>query len=41
MVLRVRRQRSLYPGADRTGEGEFSFSSMDLLEVMDAFNAMK
>ncbi len=41
MVLKVRRERSLYPGAEKTGEGEFSFSSMDFLEVMDAFNAMK
>jgi len=41
MVLKVRRERDLYPGAERTGEGEFTFSSMDFLEVMDAFNAMK
>lgn len=41
MVLKVRRERSLYPGAEKTGEGEFTFTSMDLLQVMDAFNAMK
>lgn len=41
MVLKVRRERSLYPGAEKTGEGEFSFSSPDFLEVMNAFNAMK
>jgi D-aminopeptidase len=41
MVLKVRRERDLYPGAEKTGEGEFTFTSSDLLEVMDAFNAMK
>lgn len=41
MVLKVRRERTPYPGAEKTGEGEFSFSSMDFLEVMDAFNQMK
>ena len=41
MVLKVRRERAPYPGAERTGEGEFTFTSMDFLEVMDAFNAMK
>jgi D-amino peptidase len=41
MVLKVRRERDLYPGAERTAEGESTFTSSDLLEVMDAFNAMK
>jgi D-amino peptidase len=41
MVLKVRREGSLYPGAQRTGEGELTFASDDFLEVMDAFNAMK
>lgn len=41
MVLKVRRERSLYPGAQRIGEGVLTFSSDDFLEVMDAFNAMK
>ena len=41
MVLKVRREKTPYPGAEKTGEGEFTFISMDFLEVMDAFNAMK
>lgn len=41
MVLKVRRERTPYPGAERTGEGEFTFTSTDFLEVIDAFNAMK
>ncbi|NNM06244.1 MAG: M55 family metallopeptidase [Gemmatimonadetes bacterium] len=41
MVLKVRREGELYPGAEKTGEGEFTFTSTDFLEVMNAFNAMK
>lgn len=41
MVLKVKKERSLYPGAEKTGEGEFTYTSPDLLEVMDAFNHMK
>jgi D-amino peptidase len=41
MTLKVRKERDLYPGAEKTGEGEFVFSSDDFLEVMDAFNKMK
>ena len=41
MVLKVRREKPLYPGAEKTGPGEFSFTSPDFLAVMDAFNAMK
>jgi D-amino peptidase len=41
MVLKVRKERALYPGAEKTGEGEFTFSDPDFLKVMDAFNAMK
>jgi D-amino peptidase len=41
MVLKVKKERDLYPGAEKTGEGEFIFTSSDLLEVMDAFNQMK
>ena len=41
MVLKVHREKPLYPGAEKTGEGEFSFTSPDFLAVMDAFNAMK
>ncbi len=41
MVLKVRREKELYPGATRTGEGESTFTSDNLLDVLDAFNAMK
>ena len=43
MVLKVRNEKpsSLYKGAERTGPGEFKFTSPDLLEVLNAFNAMK
>lgn len=41
MVLEVRQERPLYPGAQRVGEGAFRFSSPDLLEILNAFNAMK
>jgi D-amino peptidase len=41
MVLKVKKERGLYPGAERTGEGEFTFTDPDFLKVMDAFNAMK
>ena len=41
MVLRVRNEKELYPGARRTGEGQSTFTSDDLLEVLNAFNAMK
>ena len=41
MVLKVQEERPLYPGAARERNGEFTFTSVDLLEVLDAFNAMK
>lgn len=41
MVLKVKQERPLYPGVQRTREGEFTFASNDLLAVLDAFNAMK
>jgi len=41
MVLKVKKEKLAYPGAKRTGEGEFTFTSSDFLEVMDAFNQMK
>lgn len=41
MVLQVRREKPLYPGAEKIGEGLFSFTSSDFLDVMDAFNKMK
>jgi D-amino peptidase len=41
MVLKVKQERAPYPGAQRVREGEFTFASPDLLEVLNAFNAMK
>jgi D-amino peptidase len=41
MVLKVKQERPLYPGAQRVREGEFTFSSASLLDVLGAFNAMK
>lgn len=41
MILQVKKERELYPGAEKTGDGEFTFTSSDFLEVMDAFNKMK
>lgn len=41
MVLKVKKERDLYPGAEKVGGGEFKFTSSDLLEIMDAFNKMK
>ncbi|MEX0891944.1 MAG: M55 family metallopeptidase [Gemmatimonadota bacterium] len=41
MVLKVHEERPLFPGARRTGDGEVTFTSSSLLEVLDAFNAMK
>jgi D-amino peptidase len=41
MVLKVRRERPLYRGAERVQDGEVRFACPDLLEVLAAFNAMK
>ena len=41
MTLRVKSERPLYKGAERVGPGEFRFSSPDLYEILNAFNAMK
>ncbi len=41
MVLKVKTERPLYPGAQRTGDGTFTFASPNLLEVLSAFNALK
>jgi D-amino peptidase len=41
MVLKVKEERPLWAGARRTGPGEFTFSSPSLLDILDAFNAMK
>jgi D-amino peptidase len=41
MVLRVKADRPLHPGAERPRTGEAVFRHADLLEVLRAFNAMK
>jgi D-amino peptidase len=41
MVLKVKQERPLHPGAQRVREGEFTFSSPELLQILAAFNAMK
>ena len=41
MVLKVRAERPPYKGAERSAQGEFRFTNPDLLEVLNAFNAMK
>jgi D-amino peptidase len=41
MTLKVRNERPLHPGAERTRQGEAVFRHHDLLEVLQAFNAMK
>jgi D-amino peptidase len=41
MVLKVKQERPLHPGAQRVRDGEFTFASPDLLAVLAAFNAMK
>ena len=41
MVLKVKQDHALYPGAQRVRDGEFTFTSPDLLAVLTAFNAMK
>ena len=41
MVLKVKQERPLHPGAQKVRDGEFTFSSPDLLAVLAAFNAMK
>jgi D-amino peptidase len=41
MVLKVRQERPLHPGAQKVRDGEFTFTSPDLLAVLAAFNAMK
>jgi D-amino peptidase len=41
MVLKVRQERPLHPGAQKVRDREFTFSSPDLLAVLAAFNAMK
>ncbi len=41
MVLKVKTDKPLYPGAVRVRPGEATFEHADLLEVLNAFNAMK
>jgi D-amino peptidase len=41
MVLKVKKERELFKGAEKSAEGKFTFTSPDFLEVMDAFNQMK
>jgi D-amino peptidase len=41
MTLKVKQERPLYAGAQRVRDGELTFASPDLLEILDAFNAMK
>lgn len=41
MVLKVKKEKDLYPGTKKRNDGEFVFTSSDFLEIMDAFNQMK
>jgi D-amino peptidase len=41
MVLKVRTEKPLYKGAERPRPGEAVFRHADLLEILNAFNAMK
>ena len=41
MVLKVKAERPLYKGAERRAGGDAVFQHADLLEVLNAFNAMK
>jgi D-amino peptidase len=41
MILKVKQERPLYPGAERVQQGEFRYASASLLDILSAFNAMK
>lgn len=41
MVLKVKTDRPLFPGAVRVAAGEVTFSSPDFFAILSAFNAMK
>ncbi len=41
MVLKVKQERPLFAGAQRVREGELTFASSNLLDILSAFNAMK
>lgn len=38
--LKVKRERELYPGAEKISEGEFIYSSDKIMDVIEAFNKM-
>jgi len=38
--LKVRRERELYPGAEKIGEGEFIYTSDNIMDVVEAFENM-
>lgn len=40
MVLKVREERPEYPGAKKIGEGEFTYASNDIMDIMLAFSEM-
>lgn len=39
--LKLKEEKEIYPGAKKTGEGEFTFTSSDLMEIIKAFAAMR
>jgi D-amino peptidase len=41
MILKVKKERDPYPGAEKKAPGEFHYTSEDFLAVMDAFNHLK
>jgi D-amino peptidase len=41
MILKVKQERPLHPGAQKVRDGELTFTSPNLLAVLAAFNAMK
>lgn len=40
MVLKVREEKAEYPGAKKIGEGEFTYTSNDIMDIMLAFSKM-
>ncbi|MFC1554963.1 M55 family metallopeptidase [candidate division KSB1 bacterium] len=41
MMLQVRSEKPPYPGAEKIEQGTFSYTSSDMLKIIDAFNKMK
>jgi len=41
MTLKVTAERPPYPGVKRVAQGEYTYTSPDLLEILKAFNALK